>query len=723
MCDDREEPVERAPANDDALSIRHEGTVPAMAAKPVRPPAWEWEHLRDRLVAAYRRGLLVPFLGAGMSAASAGEAQGGLPLWSEFVKRLEKRALACDRRPDYAPLTGTDDLRRRAALAVRCLLRSSGEGLVAGVREALATVPCRTPGQLHSLAQTGLHWPLVLTTNYDDLYVAAVHEVEARGERRGGKEENTEVVPVDLLGRSERDCQEVLASLRRPVRPILWALQGFVGGQAKVPKALRSRHPEESCYAEAVRSDAWYGDQVRRLQDELVVGHAEYRRVALKSEAFRRAFAEVYRSRSLLFLGSSLQDSYLLDLFSEVIELYGPSPFPHFAFMKQGKSDLDFLRQYFGIWVTEIQEYDDLPGCLNDLFEPLTSRRPPSRQQRSRSMWWHDDYPVIADDRPALEVVQGDLLNAPHGEGNCIVVSAGGPGGWESLKVSEVGKKWLRAWNALPEDKRLVITKDFTQEVADLPEDLHEHQIPIIRHNTQPGFFAVGARMSPWTKNGQRTRPLVPRVPPEPRRTANAATMRDVRLVSMATRQILSVVQKKNDFTRVHSMLLSAGRGRTFPQSASLLQMIRGWSRFRETDGASVGLTIYVAPDADELLVDLRSGRLDLDAGLDPGRLEFWVEVDAPHMPYLRVLACEQAKASLLDVAVNFDIRSDDWAVEVRPLPGLGFRDWTVGGVRQWEEEQGPLMDLERFGILPGSILRFSRTRSSAAPWRPTEGE
>ncbi len=634
---------------------------------------------------------------------------GGLPLWSEFVERLEKRASASGCRPGSQPLTETDDLTRRAAGAVRCLQRSSGEGLVTGVRRALATVPCGPPGQLCSVVQTGLHWPLVLTTNYDDLYVAAVHQVEAEGEKRGGKKENTEVVPIDLLGRSERDCQEVLASLRRPARPILWALQGFVGRQAEVPKVLRRRHPDAACYADAVSSDTWYGDQVRRLHDELVVGHAEYRRVALKSEAFRRAFAEVYRSRSLLFLGSGLQDHYLLDLFSEVIELYGPSPFPHFAFMKQGESDPVFLRQYFGIWVTEIQEYDDLPGRLNDLFEPLMSRRPPSRQPLSRSMWWHDDYPVIADDRPALEVVQGDLLDAPHGEGNCIVVSAGGPGSWKGLKVSEAGKKWLRARNALPEGRRLDIEKDFTQEVADLPECLHENQMPIIRHNTRPDFFAAGARMSPWTDDGRRTRPLVPLVPPRTRQTANAATMRDVRLVPIATRQILSVAQK-NDFTRVHSMLLAAGRGRTFPQSASLLQMIRGWSRFREMGGTSVGLTLYVYPDADELLVDLRSGRLDLDAGLDPGLLEFWVEIDAPRMPYLRVPAREQAKASLLEVAANFDIRSDDWAVDVRPLPGLGFGGWTVGGVRQWEKKQGPLMNLERFGVLPGSILRFSCT-------------
>ena len=60
------------------------------------------------------------------------------------------------------------------------------------------------------------------------------------------------------------------------------------------------------------------------LEPEVVVGHADYRRVALRSEGFRRTFAEVFRQRSLLFVGSGLTDRYLLDLFGQIVELYGP---------------------------------------------------------------------------------------------------------------------------------------------------------------------------------------------------------------------------------------------------------------------------------------------------------------------------------------------------------------------------------------------------------------
>jgi hypothetical protein len=679
----------------------------------------EWESLRERLAGSYRRGLLVPFLGAGMSAPSThadleakggaggrNQAPSGLPLWPKFVERLESIAAGPGDAPDFSPLTGAD-LTQRAARAVQRLQHSSAGGLVTGVRHALGDVPCGTPRQLRPLAQRDLHWPLVLTSNYDDLYVAAVHQVEAQGEKRGRTKDNEEVVPLELLGRSERDCQEVLASLRRPARPILWALQGFVGGQAKLPEALTARHQCER-YSDAVRSDTRYGGQVRRLHDELVVGHAEYRRVALKSEPFRRAFAEVYRSRSLLFLGAGLRDRYLLDLFSEVVELYGPSPFPHVAFMKQGEADGVFLRQYFGIWVTEVPSFDVLPDRLNDLFEHLTGHRVPPRSGRQpRTLWWHDDPSFTVDDRPALEVVQGSLLNVPDRDGHCVVASAGASGSWKSSRLSNVGLEWLADPKRLGEAGRLVTPRDFKVEVAARPEG--DYQVPIGRHEKQPNLFGVVARMNPWTKDGRRIRPLDPTVRGRP--TANAATMRDVRLVNIATRQILSIA-RQDHFTRVHSMLLAAGRGRTFPQSSSLLQMVRGWSRFQQVEGASVGLTIYVYSDTAEVLVDLRSGRLDLDAGLDPDLLEFWIEIDVPRTPYLRLLARERADAFLLDTAAGFDITSDDWSADVRPLPGARFGNWTVGLIRQWEKEPGSEhMTLERFGVLPGSILRFSRDR------------
>jgi hypothetical protein len=71
--------------------------------------------------------------------------------------------------------------------------------------------------------------------------------------------------------------------------------------------------------------------------------------------------------RALLFLGSGLADRYLLDLFSQVIELYGPTSHPHFAIAVRGELDVEFLRRHFGIWVHEISTYDDLPDAITSL--------------------------------------------------------------------------------------------------------------------------------------------------------------------------------------------------------------------------------------------------------------------------------------------------------------------------------------------------------------------
>ena len=44
------------------------------------------------------------------------------------------------------------------------------------------------------------------------------------------------------------------------------------------------------------------------------MGHDEYRRVTYRDIHFRRAFAEVFRHRSLLFLGSGIRETYLQEL-------------------------------------------------------------------------------------------------------------------------------------------------------------------------------------------------------------------------------------------------------------------------------------------------------------------------------------------------------------------------------------------------------------------------
>lgn len=642
--------------------------------------------ITSSLATAYTRGLLVPFLGAGMSAppaGSSGRRGDGLPLWGGFVAGLE--AVAGSSSP------GSTELTERAAAAVRRLQHASPDGLAEGVRTALGGEPCRTPAQILPVA--GLHWPLVVTTNYDDLYVAAVHGQEgpettprsSRGERPA-----PEVVPLEVLGRSDRDCQEVLASLRRPSRPILWAVQGFVGGQAATPAGLAGGQTGAATYSDAVASDARYVRQVRRLEEELVVGHAEYRRVALRSDHFRRTFAEVWRSRSLLFLGTSLTDRYLLDLFSEIVELYGPSPLPHFALMKAGTVNARFLRQSYGIWVDEFGDFPELPDRLAALAADLSART-----ARDPVRWSREPAADSGEHRPRIAVVASDLLSFEPRADECILFSGGGGG--KGFKVSHVAEEWLGAHDE-PFGRRAWDRVDVT--------DLADHPVPLWRHAQMPNVFAVVARLDPWTKAGWRTRPLDPQYMGQ-RPTANAATMRDVRVVEPAIRQSLDAARR--EFRGLHSMLLAAGSRRTFPQSSALLQMVRGWARHRQAAGDALPLTIHLHPSSSEVLVDLRSGRLDLDRALDPEWLDFWVEVDLPGRSYARYLCLEAARTALFGVAAQFDTSGPGWAIDVRPSPGAGFDNWTTAAVETWQETYGERMTLESIGVLPGSILRFTR--------------
>ena len=310
---------------------------------------------------AYARGRLVPFLGSGMSREVCRD-------WPGMIKALEASAGTAGNASD-ARGSGSSELDyvRRAAQALAQLRLGRGETVADSVSKALLeNGPAAPPPQTRALAS--LYWPLVLTTNYDDLFAAAVHELALtrRWAAKAPEDERREPT-VQIVGRSSIDCHRVLSALSYPTPPLLWALQGYLGGQA----LIRTKDGSLSTYQEwaAPNGLSTTGEHGTRgdLRRQIVVGHADYRRVALRSEGFRRAFAEVFRSRTLLFLGSGLSESYLLDLFSQIIELHGPAAHPHFAVCSRGKVDVDFLRRNYGIWVHELATHDDLPDYITSI--------------------------------------------------------------------------------------------------------------------------------------------------------------------------------------------------------------------------------------------------------------------------------------------------------------------------------------------------------------------
>jgi hypothetical protein len=603
---------------------------------------------------AHRCGMLVPFVGSGLS----------LPVcrdWEGMIGQLEVRAGTVpgqEVRAGTVPgRTGTHQA-RRAAHALDRLRLGQGlttSGIVAEV--LLERGPAAPPEATRALAD--LRWPLVLTTNYDDLYVAAAHQVTLRSARltRDPTEEAERKRPaVRVAGRSSVDCHRVLSSLLYPGTPLLWAMQGFLGGQATIT-------PPE---AEPLPYQDWAtpGHDPAELAAQVVVGHAEYRRAAMRSESFRRAFAEVFRSRSLLFLGSGVSDPYLLDLFSQVVELYGPSPRPHFVVSKRGELDGAFLRRQFGIWVHEIDDHGELPALIRGIGT-AAGRSP----------------------RPMRIALRG-LPERPSDQ-SCVMISGGGSRAVPRVRPELASYTGVVATEFEPDGRRTFIWR---------------------RRKERSGPLTViaRARLNPRLPKGIELRPVAPgaRVSTDDRGRA----WRDIRLIAPAVRETLEVAAEAGK-TVLLATLLASGELRTISPSYVLIETIRAWagSPFRER----VALTIHVVNE--EARDDLTAGRIDVERLMAGGPLRFWVECRDPDGVTSRFLALEPAGRAIADVLREAGIEGDTWSVDVEPPPCLEWTPWQLSEIARAE---GPPMTLERFGVLAGSTLRVTRpeARATTAP-------
>lgn len=610
---------------------------------------------------ARRRGLLVPFVGLGLS----------LPVcrsWAGMIDRLEVRA-------GTVPGHGGPDLARRAAHALDRLRLGRGLTTSEIVREVLLERgPAAPPEATRALA--GLRWPLVLTTNYDDLFVAAAHQVALRDSRntRDRTEDAERRRPaVRVAGRSSVDCHRVLSSLHHPGTPLLWAMQGHLAGQATIrppgPIDETGPGPAPALYRPApvlYRTWATPGPDEAELAAQVVVGHAEYRRAALRSESFRRAFAEVFRSRSLLFLGSGVSDPYLLDLFSQVVELYGPSPRPHFAVSMRGEHDVPFLRRQFGIWVHEIDDYDELPSLIRGIG--AAARRSPG----------------------GLRIALRGLPERPPAE-SCVMISGGGSG-----PVPRVGPA-LAA---------------FTGPVASEFEPDRRRTFVWRRREERSGPLTVIARsrLDPRSPEGILLRPVAPGAPRSTDHRGRA--WRDIRLIAPAVRETLELAAEAGR-TVLLATLLASGELRTISPSYVLVETIRAWAGSPLRD--RVGLTVHVVNE--EATDDLTAGRVDVERLLTGGPLRFWVECRDPDGVTSRFLALEPAGRPIGEVLGEAGIEGGAWSVDVEPAPCLEWTPWRLSDIGR---AGGPPMTLERFGVLDGSTLRVTPRREDHGTTAPS---
>jgi len=619
------------------------------------PGQRDFQRILPRLVAAYRRGRLVPFTGGGLSAPVCAS-------WSALVAGLEREAAIAE--PALSELTPSQELIRRANRAVRRLRAASPAAFPSAVRRALrpeSAEPIEPPLQTRALARPW--WPLVISTNYDDLFLSAFLAVHGPGR-------------LEVVGRSASDCQRVLDALYSPASALLWTLQGFLGG-------IRNGTARETEHA---------------LAHELVVGHEEYRRVTYREPHFRRAFGEVFRARSFLFVGSGLKDVYVLELLGEVLELLGASANPNFAIVKRGEVDPDFLHARFETLVVEYDDHAEVPDFLNTLVEAVD-------RESARIVRWSfsltppvapldasADPPATEDSlRPEVEIVRGRLPRPLPGE--CAAVSVGGAGTMAFL--GRGGRAFLFEMG-VPQKGSLDVR---------WPEE----------GTTGKRAFAVAYRRHSPPDRANQSSWLVARVPDVPVYLVRARTEEDeysLGLIADAFEELLRAAVR-DGFSVLHTVLIASGGNETriatgradyhqrpYPAYYSLIQMIRAYARWRRGGDAN-GLRIVIYVVDRSVAFELESGRLDITdlLGTDTN-LNFWTEARMKGGGLDRRLFGVPETTTLGVIADALDLPQEGWLVDVVPLPRLG------GAVlhRIEEAHDRTLADLD---VVAGATLRF----------------
>ncbi|MEZ5398219.1 MAG: SIR2 family protein [Bryobacteraceae bacterium] len=569
--------------------------------------AASFDTILPRLVAAYEQGRLVPFTGAGLSAPAC-------HLWPAMIRNLERSA-------GLENPAGNENLTVRALRAVNRLQARGSEYLANEVRNAIANDTHAIPPQTAALAR--LWWPVVLTTNYDDCYVTAFRNQYSRD--------------VEVCGRTQDDVHYVLGAMHEPTRPILWALQGYLGGP--------------------------FGQPDPRLTSEIVVGHDEYRRVAYAEPQFRRAFAEVFRSRSMLFLGSGLREPYFLDMFSEILETYGPCARPHYALVKKNELDIQFLATRFQTIVVEYDSHTDLIDRLNRLADAVAGqafRR--DRFSLALRTERHDDSAAAVH---RLTVIRGPLP-VPSAPAECLAVSAGGAG--PSFAISDSIQAFLST-----------ITSNLSRT-----QRLGAASIAKFR---EIDVYAVRAR--------------------------DDGDLRSLRVIRGATEDLLDAALE-DGYRRVFMQVLAAGGGssdiRPFDALWSFIESVRAfgtWARRHPLN--PLELAIHVLDPS--IYMEIARGRLDLEELLTSLDLRFWAKAVYPDGRIERQYCQELEDAPLGEFAQWIGLDPGLWQVESIPPIGSAPESGVVPVSRMRNE---PLSAR----VLPGGTLRFTPLPQAAPALR-----
>jgi hypothetical protein len=497
------------------------------------------EEMLPLLASSYTAGRLVPFIGAGMSRRK-------LAGWEGFVQNLEKEVAI-----QSPELSGHIEVRAQRAIAA---LRNScdDEGFRATLTEALKGEDFDKPGPPdQTLALAEIYWPLTISTNYDHLFYCACRSVFK------------DHLPPKILGRGADDCKQVMSALVNPFdRETIWHIQGFLGEDCPV------------CPTPPV-SDVSHLDRLRR---ELVFGHAEYRRAANTAVHFRRCFGEVFRSRSFLFLGSSLSEEYFWNLFGETLELCGPSPMPHFALMPEDADvDVRFLAEEMNIVVCRYDLHKGgLAPCLRQLKKTIEG--PGARMSRWELQLKRDSSCSSLTIAPYSHLPRLD----PYADRAVAI----------GVRACPKGHFELDQDLSCPDLKRIFADSQF---------DPGKHVL-----SPQANLFAVRARTKPEEE------------------TENDA-------VGAAITELLDQVKPST----LHLYLPSAGG--TVPPVYGFIEAVRAFGKWAAASPRGLNLSAHVGH---QVLLNLTSHQIRLDELVTSNLLRFWaiITTDDGQNPTRRVL-------------------------------------------------------------------------------------
>lgn len=591
-----------------------------------------------RLLTLYDQGRLVPFVGLGMSRPTCSD-------WRQNINLLAAAAndLKLGTFPDMINVD-RDNLPRWANQVVSLLKRATGTGFSNVMREALyLKKPDQSdflPPQTRALAQ--LYWPLILTTNYDDLLYRAV----------------SKNFPLVVRGRSWYDCDRVVAGLSGPEPSTLWALQGFlpfddalfsIGGS---PDATMARAGE--------------------LSSQIVVGHEEYRRVTHREPWFRRAFAEVFRSRSFLFLGSGLAESYLIELFGETLEMTGMSPYPHYAFIQEGEVDPDFLRSRLNILVVEYPkgEHGTVAKRLNEFAEAAKKERP--RPASVGFTMKTPSSPVATPDLPDLLLVRG-LLPIP-GPDECAGICC--------------GRRYTRTGEAAP----LLGAGDTSSDMAFLADHPFKPDGVnwIDAEKTLIRFLSTvaGTHESPYF--GLFFNGVMPSPP----------FFESLAAIPAICGRFLSFAQKEG-FKTARLMLLPRGPSNPFPILHAGVQMARGLRDWFHTNPSATIRVIVHSVDK-KLWFNIESGRLNLLELLATDTMQVVILVRHAGHTVSRQYRIVGPLDTVADLAKTVYVPLTGWTAEIKPSPLPEPVPFELSS----EVAEVPLFHL---GLIPGSFIHFEK--------------